>query len=131
MSDKPVKDYDKFVVRLPEGMREAIAERAKNNGRSMNAEIIQVIEDALKDKNLNNSVATLSMALDTFKSVESAMGKSIEAKDAQIKAITNAMHVQADYINVLKGILKNNFDFDVDLIENAPITTKLHDNKPT
>lgn len=47
MSDKPIKDYDKFVVRLPEGMRDAIADRAKKNGRSMNSEIVQIIEDAL------------------------------------------------------------------------------------
>lgn len=47
MNDKPVKDYDKFVVRLPEGMREAIAERAKKNSRSMNSEIISILEDRL------------------------------------------------------------------------------------
>lgn len=47
MSEKQVKDYDKFVVRLPEGMREAIADRAKRNGRSMNAEIVQILQDAL------------------------------------------------------------------------------------
>lgn len=53
MSVKPVKDYDKFVVRLPEGMREAIAERAKKNGRSMNAEIVQILEDSLEEDTHN------------------------------------------------------------------------------
>lgn len=47
MSDKQVKDYDKFVVRFPDGMRDLVAERAKRNGRSMNSEIIQIIEDAI------------------------------------------------------------------------------------
>ncbi|NIF57548.1 Arc family DNA-binding protein [Enterobacter sp. Ap-916] len=47
MSEKQVKDYDKFNVRFPDGMRDAVAERAKRNGRSMNAEIIQIIEDAI------------------------------------------------------------------------------------
>jgi len=47
MSDKQVRDYDKFMLRLPEGMRDSIAERAKENGRSMNSEIVQIIEDAL------------------------------------------------------------------------------------
>ena len=28
-------------------MRDAIAERAKRNGRSMNSEIVQILEDAL------------------------------------------------------------------------------------
>lgn len=53
MGVKPVKDYDKFVVRLPEGMREAIAERAKKNGRSMNAEIVQILEDSLQEDTHN------------------------------------------------------------------------------
>ncbi len=47
MTEKQVKDYEKFVVRFPDGMRDAVAERAKSNGRSMNSEIVQIIEDAL------------------------------------------------------------------------------------
>lgn len=47
MSEKQVRDYDKFMLRLPEGMRDAIADRAQSNGRSMNSEIVQIIEDAL------------------------------------------------------------------------------------
>ncbi|MDI4702726.1 Arc family DNA-binding protein, partial [Salmonella enterica subsp. enterica serovar Cerro] len=38
---------DKFNLRFPDGMRDAIAERAKANGRSMNSEIVQILEDAL------------------------------------------------------------------------------------
>lgn len=34
------RNADKFVVRLPDGMRERIAEIAKNNHRSMNSEVI-------------------------------------------------------------------------------------------
>jgi len=48
MADKPVKDYDKFMLRFPDGMRDAVAERAKANGRSMNSEIIHIIEDSFK-----------------------------------------------------------------------------------
>ncbi|EOY4003862.1 Arc family DNA-binding protein [Klebsiella pneumoniae] len=47
MAEKQVKDYDKFNLRFPDGMRDAIAERAKRNGRSMNSEIVNIIEDAL------------------------------------------------------------------------------------
>lgn len=47
MAEKQVKDYEKFVVRFPDGMRDAVAERAKRNGRSMNSEIVQMIQDAL------------------------------------------------------------------------------------
>lgn len=44
MADKQVKDYEKFVVRFPDGMRDAIAEQAKRNGRSMNSEIIAALD---------------------------------------------------------------------------------------
>lgn len=38
------KDQDKFVLRLPEGMRDRIKKSADANKRSMNAEIIQALE---------------------------------------------------------------------------------------
>ncbi|MFB2927542.1 Arc family DNA-binding protein [Aeromonas hydrophila] len=34
------RESDKFVLRMPDGMRDEIAERAKASGRSMNAEIV-------------------------------------------------------------------------------------------
>lgn len=41
-TDKPYpsRTADQFVVRLPDGMRDRIAEAAKDNARSMNAEIV-------------------------------------------------------------------------------------------
>lgn len=47
MAEKQVRDYDKFMLRFPDGMRDAVAERAKENGRSMNSEIIDMINNAL------------------------------------------------------------------------------------
>lgn len=39
---------DKFVVRLPEGMREKLAEVARNRHRSMNSEIISRLSASLE-----------------------------------------------------------------------------------
>jgi plasmid stability protein len=36
----PAKEADKFIVRLPEGMRQKIMEAAATSNRSMNAEIV-------------------------------------------------------------------------------------------
>ncbi|MBS5772383.1 MAG: Arc family DNA-binding protein [Enterobacter cloacae] len=47
MNEKQVKDYEKFFVRFPDGMRDAIVERAKCKSRSMNAEIIKILGEAL------------------------------------------------------------------------------------
>ncbi|MBB2496490.1 Arc family DNA-binding protein [Aquipseudomonas ullengensis] len=38
---------DKFVVRLPDGMRERISDVARNHHRSMNSEIIARLEQSL------------------------------------------------------------------------------------
>lgn len=51
MSEKfPSQMQDKFTVRFPDGLRDAIAERAKRNGRSMNSEIVQILQDAVDAK---------------------------------------------------------------------------------
>ncbi len=36
-----------FGLRMPEELKEKVAERAKKNGRSMNAEIVQILQEAL------------------------------------------------------------------------------------
>ncbi|MEE9690315.1 Arc family DNA-binding protein [Enterobacter sp. HK169] len=38
---------ERFTIRMPEGMRDAIADRAKRNSRSMNSEIIKILGEAL------------------------------------------------------------------------------------
>ncbi len=40
----PSETQERFIVRLPDGMRDRIAEEAKKNNRSMNAEIVARLE---------------------------------------------------------------------------------------
>ncbi|KAA1280396.1 Arc family DNA-binding protein [Citrobacter pasteurii] len=54
MSKFPSQEMDRFNVRLPAGMREDIAERAKRNGRSMNSEIIAALEAWLSGASMND-----------------------------------------------------------------------------
>jgi hypothetical protein len=42
--DFPSRKLDKIVIRLPEGLRERIAERAKRRRRSVNAELVSLLE---------------------------------------------------------------------------------------
>ncbi|MFV3332592.1 Arc family DNA-binding protein [Pseudomonas sp. NY15437] len=44
----PSRTADKFVLRLPDGMRERVAEAAKGSHRSMNSEIISRLELSLE-----------------------------------------------------------------------------------
>lgn len=44
----PSTEADKFIVRLPAGMRDRIAESAKANNRSMNAEVVGLLQQAME-----------------------------------------------------------------------------------
>lgn len=44
MSDAPSQSQDKFIVRLPDGMRDRIKAAADEANRSMNAEIVSALE---------------------------------------------------------------------------------------
>ncbi len=49
MKKYPSQEMERFNVRLPVGMRDAIAERAERHGRSMNSEIVQILSDAINN----------------------------------------------------------------------------------
>ena len=44
MNDAPSQSQDKFIVRLPDGMREAIRRLSEANKRSMNAEVVFALQ---------------------------------------------------------------------------------------
>lgn len=46
----PTRSADKFVTRLPDGMREQIANQANESGRSMNSEIVLALSNHLTGK---------------------------------------------------------------------------------
>src|SRR3989338_10504525 len=52
---------DKFVVRLPDGMRERIADVARNHHRSMNSEIIARLEQSMLQEGALNDDHTLRL----------------------------------------------------------------------
>lgn len=60
---KTARASDKFLLRLPPGMREFIKQQAAENGRSMNAEIINRLKESkILDpqlKNLNKRITAL------------------------------------------------------------------------
>lgn len=64
---------DKYIVRLPDGMRDRIAELAKDSGRSMNSEIIAAIEQYLIAKTDEPSLTSLVERLE-------AAVKALEAR---------------------------------------------------
>jgi predicted HicB family RNase H-like nuclease len=73
------RDLDKFMLRLPDGMRERIAEVAKTNNRSMNAEIISCLsqfygEDAVTgDSFQERQISLMEQMLDELKEMNSKL----------------------------------------------------------
>lgn len=55
---------DKFVVRLPEGMRTRIAEVARHHHRSMNSEIVARLEQSLAHEVLPGEGSHLNIGID-------------------------------------------------------------------
>lgn len=47
-SDRTPQLADKYVLRMPDGMRDKLAELAKANNRSMNAEIVLILQQAIE-----------------------------------------------------------------------------------
>lgn len=79
MTDKENPNFiERFTVRMPDGMREAIALRAKKNGRSMNSEIIQILHDSLVGSALNMDAEFLKV----FNEVTHLQPETIEEFDA-------------------------------------------------
>ena len=54
------RDSDKYIVRFPPGVRDRIAEEAKKNNRSMNAELVARIESSFDDKDQTALLATVA-----------------------------------------------------------------------
>ncbi|MGU3496325.1 Arc family DNA-binding protein [Xanthobacteraceae bacterium A53D] len=70
--ETPVREHEKFILRMPEGMRDRIAREAKNNGRSMNAELIARIEKTFEDD------TAFSKLLDRVDEIESDFEKRLQ-----------------------------------------------------
>ncbi|MFM7948444.1 Arc family DNA-binding protein [Hafnia paralvei] len=113
MSDKENPAFvERFTVRMPDGLRDAIAERAKKNGRSMNSEIVQILQDALEGNELPpayhlDEVSGLDPAEEAFYSLSrEEQIKQIEAADplqAAIERITDSYSKKMMY-DVKKAI---------------------------
>ncbi|WP_050578634.1 Arc family DNA-binding protein [Sinorhizobium meliloti] len=49
MTSTTGRDSDKFMLRLPEGMRERLKDLAKENNRSLNAQIVYMLQFAIEE----------------------------------------------------------------------------------
>jgi len=58
------RESDKFILRLPDGMRERLAEVAESQGRTMNAVVLGALAEYLGDaKSLESQLADIEKAI--------------------------------------------------------------------
>jgi hypothetical protein len=88
MKKYPSQEMDRFNVRLPAGMRDAIADLAKENGRSMNSEIIAAIEMALQ---MNAEPAQLTPDTAT-KIIEDVIDKKMTALTGRLDQLEKTIN---------------------------------------
>lgn len=62
-SSYPSEQADKFLLRLPDGMRDRLKVAADENKRSMNSEIVARLEESLVRPQGTDSVATLANSI--------------------------------------------------------------------
>lgn len=72
-------ESEKFVVRLPPGMREVIAEVARRSHRSMNSEIITRLEVSLAETDVDGMPAAAEAPVRGLRAVSTANEDSQEA----------------------------------------------------
>ena len=88
-----IPDLDKFIIRLSPGLRDRIASLAKQNGRSMNSEILNVLNQTFPD---GPSIDELISKIDHIKWISSDSISPRKAKilgeilDSLSKALENA-----------------------------------------
>src|SRR5208283_727343 len=89
-SEPPVHSLEKFVLRLPEGMRDKIGVAARANKRTMNAEIVQRLEASFSstDKPLlviKKNTAEADIIWELHDSMQSLQAEVAELRASLIK----------------------------------------------
>ena len=97
----PSEQQDRFIVRFPDGMRDRISALAKANGRSMNAEVISLIEASLSQGGKPLLVVKENTAeADIIWEIRDSM-QSLKAEVAELRAsLTKAIEAEAETAGV-------------------------------
>lgn len=91
MSGLTSRESDKFMLRMPDGMRDRVRIAAEANGRSMNAEIVAALEDKFPEEHYTTSISIalnwLQLALYKEEIDKEDMRKHILAAQEDLEAL--------------------------------------------
>ncbi|WP_156384891.1 Arc family DNA-binding protein [Rhizobium sp. Leaf453] len=81
---KVIQPQDKYVLRLPDGLRARIKAAADASGRSMNSEIVRLLEDAFGDVGYDETLERYAVELQHL--FREKQGASVEKRLSSIES---------------------------------------------
>jgi hypothetical protein len=97
------KDSDKFIVRLPEGMRDRIAQAAEEHGNSMNAEVVARLESSFDPLVRDDHLATLAAKLEKSERTCEVQGIMLESLSRENEALKKTGIATENLLLMLAG----------------------------
>ncbi|MEQ5752976.1 Arc family DNA-binding protein [Providencia rettgeri] len=145
MSEQDGKEFiERFTVRMPMGMRERIADRAEKNGRSMNSEIVQILQDILdgrvqydlpdgvRDSGISGTVDILYANKELLHEQASNYQKQIAEQRLMLEQLEQMKIIALEQKQLQEEInkYKDTFDLQKELIEqNKKLIEEITKNK--
>lgn len=99
---KTTNESDKFMLRLPDGMRERIKKAADEHGRTMNAEIVQALEQIYPvEPTLEEVIGKACLFIDRIKENPNVPYRQvlIDSLNQLLDRITSGLEFDQDTIN--------------------------------
>lgn len=100
----PSDGLHKFLLRLPDGMRDAIASLARSNGRSMNAEIVSRLGKSLREDDERSAIkAEERVELDILLELHQSSAADARRLDATEQRLSNIERLLIGVLAKIKG----------------------------
>ncbi|CNG64742.1 putative phage regulatory protein [Yersinia enterocolitica] len=93
-------------VRLPDELKEKVQERAKEHGRSMNAEIVGVIEKSFSEQP-NQEVLAMKSALEHLQAINELKDQIIASQESSIKSQKETISSLNQTIDAMERSIKS------------------------
>ena len=98
-----VREHDKFMLRLPDGMRDSLKALADENGRSMNAEIVARLDVSLREVPRSDQLDLAELAQlrqDVRRLLQDNARRAEDMKEIMERQVANA-RVEQDLVKAL------------------------------
>lgn len=118
--DKGAPESSRILLRLPPSLKERLAQRAAAKGRSMNSEIVEMIESALFRPGTKDVMALIAEAGAVVEEMDRA-AKSYDLQREQLEVVKNELRSifgadlgdEDPILHAVGALAQGNFDFTI------------------